>query len=425
MEELYRLLGQEMDSEELCRALYFAARGIDSPVVGAVHITCADEAERKCTEAFQQHFSQYLLPELKFGERSHFRLANLGGRYEWGAVRIAEEHFATEASREAFKLLVVKVNSHVSLERTSHAPRFGVMPRYERESTCCGALQGFVAGMPTPFADSLREVFHSEGKDRVAVLQDPEKVPEACRPFFTAVANARLQARRALVEIQDFTPTTPTLYLVLPCVTLNQKQRDTEIACGLYTADARNFGPPAQVTYRGVSDDPANYELREELGRVRLHDNALKTTREARDHRALALERLRQRGLAARTAETLAGTTATTSSRRTLEEIPPEAQRVLRAAQEKQHHDIARAKPILKALLRTAAHVDPVSSAVLAFAEGLASIHNIYRVERLVRDVSTANDTREILEEVHNSVDQLSPERARDVIDVLAAQYPS
>ena len=37
--------------------------------------------------------------------------------------------------------------------------------------------------------------------------------------------------------------------------------------------------------------------------------------------------------------------------------------------------------------------------------------------------VSVDEDTRKILGEIHDSVDQLSPERARDVIDVLAAQY--
>ena len=31
-----------------------------------------------------------LLPALKFGQRSCFRIASAGGRYEWGTVRIAE-----------------------------------------------------------------------------------------------------------------------------------------------------------------------------------------------------------------------------------------------------------------------------------------------------------------------------------------------
>ena len=90
-------------------------------------------------------------------------------------------------------------------------------------------------------------MFQSEGKDRVAILQDPEKVSEKNRPLFAAVVNARLQARRALIDLQDFVPTSPTLYLVLPCVTLNQKQRDTEFLCGLYEADARTSGRPVQV----------------------------------------------------------------------------------------------------------------------------------------------------------------------------------
>lgn len=59
MEDLYRLLGQETDCEELSRALYFAARSVGCPVVGGMHITCADESEWECAEAFQQHFSRH------------------------------------------------------------------------------------------------------------------------------------------------------------------------------------------------------------------------------------------------------------------------------------------------------------------------------------------------------------------------------
>ena len=423
MEDLYRLLGQEMDCEELSRALYFAASSVGSPVIGAMHVTCADEAEWECTEAFHKHFSQYLLPPLKFSDRCHFRLANLGGRYEWGAVRIAEEHFATEASKNAFKLFVVKFNSHVALERTSRELYFGNMNRYEKESTCCGVLQALLAGGSLPFAGSLREVFQSEGKNRVEILQDPETVPEQYRPLFAAVVNARLQARRALIELQDFVPTSPTLYVVLVCVTLNQSGRDSEFLCGLYEADARTPDRPAQVTYRGVGDDPAHYELHNDLGRLRLYDDGMKTTRDARDHRKLALERLRQRVLPAANAEGEETSAPPLLFATKIDDAPPDAQRVLRAAKEKKHHEVARAKPLLKAFLRTAAHLDPVSSAILAFAEGAASIHHIYRVERLVQNVSTDEDTRKILDQIHDSVDHLSPERARDVIDVLAAQY--
>ena len=50
MEDLYRLLGQETDCEELSRALYFAARSVGCPVVGGMHITCADESETSETD---------------------------------------------------------------------------------------------------------------------------------------------------------------------------------------------------------------------------------------------------------------------------------------------------------------------------------------------------------------------------------------
>ena len=177
------------------------------------------------------------------------------------------------------------------------------------------------------------------------------------------------------------------------------------------------------MTYRGVSDDPEKYELRSDLAHLRLYDDGMRTTRDARDHRDLALEQFRRRGFSASPAESESTSAAPAVSATRVQDAPPEAQRVLRAARQKKHHDVARAKPLLKAFLRTVAHLDPVSSAVLAFTEGLTSIHHIYHVERLVRDVSSDEDTRKILDEIHDSVDQLSPERARDLIDVLVALY--
>ena len=90
MERLYRLIGREQDIEDISRSLYAYASESGAPAVGALHLTCSDESERECIESFQQCFVRDLLPDLKLGSKAPFRTANLGGRYEWGAVGLAE-----------------------------------------------------------------------------------------------------------------------------------------------------------------------------------------------------------------------------------------------------------------------------------------------------------------------------------------------
>lgn len=123
--------------------------------------------------AFTRGFVQYLLPPLKFAQHSAFRISNLGNRYEWGAIRVAEQHYATMASEKAYKLMVVKVNAHVGIGQDTGRPRFGFMKRYDSESPCCGALHALLEGTGhEPFVEQLREAFTSEGRDRLATLRD-------------------------------------------------------------------------------------------------------------------------------------------------------------------------------------------------------------------------------------------------------------
>ena len=41
--------------------VYFSADSLGSAAVGAMHITCADESERECADAFQHGFVRYML----------------------------------------------------------------------------------------------------------------------------------------------------------------------------------------------------------------------------------------------------------------------------------------------------------------------------------------------------------------------------
>jgi len=101
MDTIRQLIGTEQDLEQVTRQLRFFVEGLRTPVVGALHVTCSDESEHECIEAFQRGFVDAVLPELKLWSRSPFRSSNLGGRYEWGAVRVAEQHYATTGERAA------------------------------------------------------------------------------------------------------------------------------------------------------------------------------------------------------------------------------------------------------------------------------------------------------------------------------------
>ncbi len=110
LEQIERLLGQERSLGEVCQSLFHFSHALQASVVGALHVTCADESELECVTAFQRGFAQTLLPPLKFAVQSPFRLANLGGRYEWGAIGIAEDHYQAHTEGHGFKFILVKIN---------------------------------------------------------------------------------------------------------------------------------------------------------------------------------------------------------------------------------------------------------------------------------------------------------------------------
>ncbi|MFQ5655069.1 MAG: hypothetical protein ACE5GW_10105 [Planctomycetota bacterium] len=404
LEGLRKLIGVERSVEEISRALYYYAGELRAPVVGAMHVTCADESELECASAFQHSFVQYLLPGLKFAHQSAFRLANLGGRYEWGAVGITERHFATPESRNGHKLIVVKINSHVAVAQTSEGATYGRLDRYNTSSPCCGALDALLHGEHLPFVEPLRELFTSEGKDRIAALLDETQVDAAHRSLFAALTAARLQARQVIIDIQDHRQATPTLYLVVPCATLNREERDTEILCGFYQADRR--GPQQVDSYTGLGDDPGRYRAHTEepLRRLRIEDDESGSPRAARDHRNLVLEKMRERGpIRAPRSEHL--------------------DTIREKVRHRKHADHLYSRTILKTLLLALAEISPIPAAVVLFAEGLVGVHHAFRAHRLASEVGSSEEARRMLREIEDRIDTLEPERARAVIELLLAEH--
>jgi hypothetical protein len=401
-DSLRDLIGAERSVGGVAQALYLATTELNPPAVGALHVTCADETEHECAAAFQKGFVQFTLPALKSLQQAAMRLANLGGRYDWGAIRIAEEHFATRASHEAWKLIVVKVNAHVGRVAGEDGVFYGRLHRYGTDSACCGALAGMMEGGHEPALEDLRVAFRSEGEDRLSVLLDEEKVHPARRALDAALVSARLQGRSALLDIQDYQPATPTLWLVVPCVTVNQPGTDTEILVGTYVADGR--GDTLETTYLGLGDDPLAYRLEAEHGRLRVVDPHVGRPRAARNHREMALATWRK------------------------VDLPFEIQderihRFKREVEERRHQQPKHSHSILRGLLLLLGEIAPGPAAVLLFAEGLAGIHHAYRVQQLSKRVGEKEHAGQILREVHERVDRLDADEAAVLVELLMAEY--
>ena len=50
-------------------------------------------------------------------------------------------------------------------------------------------------------------------------------------------------------------------------------------------------------------------------------------------------------------------------------------------------------------------------------------IHHAFRVHQLSKQMSGTEEAREILKEIHDRVDQLPPERAEALIEILMREY--
>jgi hypothetical protein len=270
LDELAPLIGHEQPIDDVNMALQAAMRHWQPPVIGAMHITCSDESEHECIESFQRCFVEQMLPPLKERTCSPFRTSNLGARYEWQSLRIAEHHYATSDAQHGFKVMLVKVNGHVACGSEDGQAVYGYMMRYGERSACCGALNAVMNGATLPFAREIRDLLSSGHIDRLERLQ---QIDPAQRALVAAVVSARLHARSAATEAQDHQPHSPTVYLIVPAVTVNRPEMDTEILVGMYIID-RVSGKDSHV-YRGLGDDPAKLVVRLGEGQACVDDGSV------------------------------------------------------------------------------------------------------------------------------------------------------
>ncbi|MFH0944146.1 MAG: hypothetical protein V2A76_03015 [Planctomycetota bacterium] len=361
MDALSALIGQEQSLADACRELKFWTQHSGAAVIGSMRVTCSDESCLEGEDLFQRSFAQEMLPRLKHGLRSSFRLANPGARYDWGSARVAEANFARAASPHSLKLLLVQLRSHVSFERDGSGYRFGIMRRYGSESPFCGALAALVANRPLAFVEELRALFLSENLDRIAMLQDPACVDPNLVPLFVAMVNARLQARCAVQDLQDHQPESPTLYIVTHGVTINKPGPDSELLCGLYRI-SRSGGAPAD-TYEGLGDDPSRYRFELKDGSIHVSEESPGKQRKARDHRDLAAQALGR-----------------------IKPLPVDADARLNEVRDSlekhKHHLGPYAKAGLKTLLAALIEIAPVPTALVLLGEGLLEIHHAHRLNQ-------------------------------------------
>ncbi|MBN2291786.1 MAG: hypothetical protein JXM70_05135 [Pirellulales bacterium] len=271
MSDIRSLIGREADIPRVVRAIRICAEEIDVSAAGGYHITCSDESEWESAELFDRLFAQQVLPRLKMDRAAVFRTMNLGGRYETGAIHIAEEHFATFASRQSAKVMVVKVNSHVGLIRREGRFLYGTLKRYGNDSACCGALVSLNSGSDLQAVAELAEQFSADGHDRLSELQDEELISPDYRALLTAVVNARLQADRVLEDIRTKMPESPTVFLIIPCVTINRNEPDNELVVGEYGVDAT--GSELNVKYHGLGSNPLEYRIEIDRGLLKITDD--------------------------------------------------------------------------------------------------------------------------------------------------------
>ena len=268
--ELKRLVGREHRLDEVAHEIKNAVQGLSPAAVGAHHINCSDESERECSEAFHSIVDRNLLPAMRYWSRAAFRTINLGGRYEAGSLAIAEEHFATAKAERGFKLIIVKNNSHVSIAQDAERTVFGHMDRYDRDSRFCGALHLLLSGATGGALDELGALFRAGKLDRVAILNDERYVEPRLRALYAAIVNARLQAGRIATEAKGHEAHGATLYVILPAVTLNRQDADTELLAGVLTVDTR--GKRIARKYFGLGADPRKYRFKQAAGAIAIEE---------------------------------------------------------------------------------------------------------------------------------------------------------
>lgn len=101
----------------------------------------------------------------------------------------------------------------------------------------------------------------------------------------------------------------------------------------------------------------------------------------------------------------------------------PRLERIRDDVAENKHRHHHHARALLRVALPVPAQLAPVPTALLMFAEGAVGIRHIFLVDQLSRELADSEDARAILADVHSQIDQLDPDRAEALIELLVKEY--
>ena len=410
--ELTPLIGREVRLTETSRAIAGVVRRLAPARLASLHVTCSDERERECAEAFQS----LVVRELSEGERTRrapMRTANLGARYEWGCGPVALSHY--QRAGDADVLCVAKINGHVgAVLEAGKEPVYGMVEREVCSTTDCGALCAVMAGAQAAFADELRLILSSGGLDRVAMLLDPTVCAPDHRALVAAVVSARLQARKAMLDLLA-TPGAPDRLLVPSCVTINRPGRDHEVLVGWYAAVRR--GDDLELTWTGLEDDPRRVAVEHGPRGVRLvakdqegaelDEPRPRTARGPAEHRRLPGELWRAGQGDVEAAEAVVE--AVGSAVASLEDKLHDPDHPVRAL-------------ALKGALVAAAETMAAPALLTLFATGALDLHHAWRLQRIATGAADAAEARVLLESVIAGAEAMDPTTAERALRALQAE---
>jgi hypothetical protein len=361
---LSRLVGRETALEWIHGDVRNAVQAVPSVVEhGMCLVTCSDEYQGELRASFDRDVAQPIMASRTLQQRRIFSVANMGGRVEPGALKLASDHFTVKSAKAGAKLLLVEIAAHVGKIVDEHEVRFGILDRFGLASPCCGALTLLLAkpsaadAVRHPWFDQLNAFF---GPVRLEALRRDASPMQMVK---TAIVHAVLQVESAITDLLREPPITPTHIVIVPLVVINQRGPDSAFIAGWHHLYVEN----GDLSVRGgtsLRSTPAALEVALESARLRVENGADYAADEARRRASKpSIEHVQLlRELAARSSDVAHAL----SNDETRAEIARTANR-WRTCRASGELPAVYARPILRGLLHRCARRDPaLGLAVLA-----------------------------------------------------------
>ncbi len=416
--DLERLLGVEVSLDVFHGTLRRAAQAMHPRgEVGTMLVTCSDEFLGEVRTAFARDVARPLTALQMIGSRGTFAVANLGGRFEPGALALADEHFSGGSRPDSARRLVVELVAHVGRLRQDHSSTHGLVDRFGKASPCCGALTLLLeapeatAAVRHPWFDQLSAFF---GPARLSQLRAD---PSPWRLVRAAIVHAVLQGESAMADLLRDPPDGPAHILLACVVAINQPGTDGAL---LASVQRMHFdGTHMHLEHAAaLRSSPEALDISSQAGRLLVsfaeqHDQprvvpVARTRAEVHEdlHALTAgLERLAQPHERAKVHEHLT-----------------RIQRQVAHAKKKPSTWRIYSRPLLRGLVQGLSIVAPeLGLAAFALQAGTDAV-KAQHVRKLLREGPKRDQARQVLHQLEAELQQLSHREAQEVLDVLVAE---